>query len=252
MPYPYLGAGTKKMPFAWQKTDAFCSVWSAAKPRSEGTVTAVGEYPSDRRQAWKANEPVLANVLKAKARSNEGALPVHSTPLAPQAAPKSPVELLPSTEVRYPRSLTHWHLVQIENQAWPRPDTSAIWNVVVQRNVRTSFPEHELRGLKPRVWRRGLDAPKLTGLQSADARALSIDFQRPGGRGNLGDLIIPSWREIHIRESAEITRIQAANLAKTDAVRRWSAYSVPRGFVAPLSLLAPSFAVSVPDPKPLK
>jgi hypothetical protein len=240
------------MAFAWRKTDAFCSVWSAAKPRPEGRVTAVGEYPSDRRRAWKTNEPVLANVLKAKARSNEKALPVQSTALAPQAVPKSPIELLPSTEVRFPRSLTQWRLVQPEGQAWPTPDTSPIWNVVVQRNIRTSFPEHELRGLKPRVWRRGLDAPKLTGLQSADARALSLDFQHPGGPGNLGDLMSPSWRDMQIRESAETTRIQAANLAKTGAVRRWSAYSVPRGFPAPLSLLAPSFAVSVPDPKPLK
>jgi hypothetical protein len=240
------------MAFSWRTTDSFCSIWSAAKPRSAGTVTAVGEYPSDSRRAWKTNEPVLANLLKAKARSNEMPMPVEPTVQAPRADPKPPVELLPSTEVRYPRSLTCWRLVQIEGQAWPKPDSSPIWNVVVQRTVRTSFPEHELRGLKPRVWRRGLDAPKLTGLQSADPRTLPLDFQRPASRGNLGDLMSPNWREIPIRELADASRVPAANLSKTDALRRWSPYDAPRSTVASLSLLAPSFAVSVPDPKPLK
>jgi hypothetical protein len=252
MPYPYLGAGTKTMAFAWRKTDSFCSVWSAAKPRSNERVTAVGEYPSDRRRAWKTNGPVLANLLKAKARSNESALPIHSTPLAPPALPKAPVELLPSTEVRFPRSLTQWRLVQIEGKAWPKPDASAIWNVVVQRTARTSFPEHELRGLKPRVWRRNLDAPKLTGLQSADSRTLPLDFQRPAGPGNLSELMSPSWREMQIRESADATRVQAASLSKTHAVKRWSAYDTARSSVTPLHLLAPNFVVSVPEPKPLK
>jgi hypothetical protein len=240
------------MAFSWRKTDAFCSVWSAAKPRSNERVTAVGEYPSDRRRAWKTNGPVLATVLKAKARSNETALPVLSRALAPPALSKPPVELLPSTDVRFPRSLTQWRLVQIEGQAWPKPDASAIWNVVIQRTVRTSFPEHELRGLKPRVWRRGLDAPKLTGLQSAEARTLELDFRRPAGPADLGELMSPSWREMQIRESAEATRVQAANLSRTDAVKRWSARDAARSSVPPLRLLAPSFVVSIPDPKPLR
>jgi len=240
------------MSFAWRTTDEFCSIWSAAKPRSGLTVTAVGEYPSDRRQPWKTAEPVLSNVLKAKARQNETALPVLATALAPRAVPKPPVDLLPSTEARYPRSLTHWNPVQIEGDAWRRPDTSAIWNVVVQRTVRTNFPEHELRGLKPRVWRRGLNAPKLTGLQSAGTRTPSLGFQRPAGCGDLDELMSPSWREVQIRDSADAPRIQAANLARTVAVRQWSPCDTGRSCLAALSLLNPSFAVSVPAPKPLR
>src|SRR5260370_19564567 len=208
------------MSFAWRTTDEFCSIWSAAKPRSGRTVTAVVEYPSDRRQPWKTAEPVLSNVLTAKARRHETALPVLATALAPRAVPKPPVELLPSTEARYPRSLPHWNPVQIEVKTWPRPDTSAVWNVVVQRTVRTNFPEHELRGLKPRVWRRGLNAPKLTGLQSAGRRTLSPGLQRPPRPGDLDELMRPNWREMQIQDSGAAPRIQAANLARTVAVRR--------------------------------
>jgi hypothetical protein len=238
------------MAFAWQKTDEFCSIWSAAKPRS-GRITAVGEYPSDRRQPWKTAEPVLSNVLKAKARRNETALPVLSTPLAPQAVPKPPVELLPSTQARYPRSLTHWNPVQIDVETWPRPDTSAVWNVVVQRTVRTNFPGHELRDLKPRVWRRALDSPKLTGLQNAGRRTLSPGLQRPPGPGDLNESMTPSWREMQIQDSADAPRIEAANLARTVAIFRWSPSDTARRSIVPLRLLAPSFAVSVPDPRPL-
>jgi len=240
------------MALAWQKTDTFLPIWSAAKLSTGRRLTAVGEYPSDRRNTWKTTQPVLANVLQAKARRNETTLPVVPSALAPQAFPQPSVELLPSTEVRYPRSLTHWRLVQIEGQTWPGPDASAIWNVVVQRSVRTNFPEHELRGPKPRVWRRGLDSPKLTGLQSAGTRTLSLDLRRPAGSGNPGDLMSSSWREVHIRESADAARVEAANLTKTEVVRRWLPYGTTRSSVAPLSLLAPSFAVSVPDPKRLR
>jgi hypothetical protein len=240
------------MAFAWRKTDEFCSIWSAAKLRSGGMVTAVGEYPSDRREPWKMPEPVLSNVLKAKARQNETPVPVLATALAPAAVPKPPVELLPSTRARYPRSLTHWNPVQIEVETWPRPDTSTVWNVVVQRTVRTNFPGHELRGVKPRVWRRGLDSPKRTGLQSADKRTLSLGSQRPAGPGDLDKLMTPNWRETHIKDSADAPRIQTANLARTVAVRRWSPSDAARGSIAPLSLLGPNFAVSVPHPQPLR
>ncbi len=240
------------MAFAWRKTDEFCSIWSAAKPRSGGAATAVGEYPSDRRQPWKAAEPVLSSVLKAKARRNETALSVLATALAPAAVPQPPVELLPSAKARYPRSLTQWNPIQIEVETWPRPDTSRVWNVVVQRTVRTNFPGHELRGLKPRIWRRGLDSPKLTGLQSAGRRALSPDLQHPPGRGDLNESMTPNWREVHILDSADAPRIQAANLSRTVAVRRWLPSDFARGSVTPLSLLAPNFAVSVPDPQPLR
>ena len=238
------------MAFAWQKTDEFCSIWSAARPRS-GRITAVGEYPSDRRQPWKTAEPVLSNVLKARARRNETAVPVLATALAPRAVPKPPVELLPSAQVRYPRSLTHWNPVQMVVEAWPKPDTSAVWNVVVQRTVRTNFPGHELRGLKPRVWTRGLDSPKLTGLQSASRLTLSPDLQRPPGPGDLNESMTPSCREMRIQDSADAPRIQAASLARTVAISRWSPSDAARESIAPLRLLAPSFAVSVPDPRPL-
>jgi len=252
MPYPDLGAGSR-MAFAWQKTDSFCSIWSAAKPHSEGrTVTAVGDYPSDRRQPWKTAAPVLSNVLLAKARRNETAFPVLATALTPRAASQPPIELLPSTDARYPRSLTHWHLVQIDGEVWPRPDASAIWNVVVQRTVRTNFPAHDLRGLKPRVWRRALDSPRLTGLQNAGRQPLSIALQRPAGPGNLDKLMSPGWREVQIPDSAGAPRILAANLAGTDAVRRWPPYRTARSSVTPPGLVAPSFVISVPDPKPLR
>jgi len=240
------------MALAWQKTDTFLSIWSAAKPSSERRLTAVGEYPADRRNTWRTAEPLLANVLRAKARRNETTLPVMSSALAPQSFPPPSVELLPSTEVRYPRSLTRWHLVQIEGQTWPGPDASTIWNVVVQRSVRTNFPEHELRGPKPRVWRRGLDAPNLTGLQSASMRTLSPELQRPAGPGNLGEFMSPTWREVHIRETADAARVEAANLTKTEALRHWLPYGTARSSVAPLGLLAPSFTVPVPDPKRLR
>ncbi len=225
-------------------------MWAAAKPRPSQTVTAVGEYPSDRRQPWKTAEPVLTKVLKAQARRNERALRVLSTALKPQTFPRPPIELLPSTETRYPRSLTHWHLVQIEGQAWPRPGASAIWNVVVQRNVRTHFPEHDLRALKPQVWRRGLDALKLTGLQGAGTRKPSLSPQRPAHHPD--ELMTPSWREARIQESAISPRIPAANLTRTDAVRCWLPQDAARGSVAPLRLLASKCAISVPDPKPLR
>jgi hypothetical protein len=240
------------MAFAWRKTDEFCSIWSAAKPRTGGTVTAVGEYPSDRRQPWKAAEPVLSIVLKAKARRNETALPVLATALVPRAVSQPPAELLPSTQARYPRSLTHWNPIQIEVETWPRPDTSRVWNVVVQRTVRTNFPGHELRGLKPRIWRRGLDSPKLTGLQSAGRRSLSPDLQHPPGPGDLNESMRPNWREVQIQESADAPRVPAANLARTVAVRRWLPCDFARSSVTPLSLLAPDFTVSVPDPQPLR
>ncbi len=240
------------MAFAWRKTDEFCSIWSAAKPPSRRTATAVGEYPSHRRQPWRTAEPVLSNVLKAKARRNETAFSVQATALAPHAFPKPPVELLPSTETRYPSSLTRRNVVQIEGEAWRKPDTAAIWNVIVQRTVRTSFPGHELRGLKPRVWTRGLDAPRVTSLQSADKRSLSPGLQRPPGRGDLGELMTPNWREVQIQDWGEAPRIQAASLARTAAVRRWPPCDAARSSVAPLSLLAPSFAVSIPDPQPLR
>ena len=238
------------MAFA-QKTDEFCSIWSAAKPRS-GRITAVGEYPSDRRQPWKTAEPVLLSVLKAKTRRNETALPVLATPLAPQGVPKPPVELLPSTQARYPRSLTHWNPVQIDVETWPRPDTSKVRNVAVQRTVRTNFPGHELRGLKPRVWTRGLNALQAYRLQSAGRRALSPGLQRPGKPGDPNESMTPNWREIRIKDSADAPRIQAASLARTTAVRRWAPCDAAQSPVAPLRLLAPSFAVSVPDPRPLK
>jgi hypothetical protein len=240
------------MAFAWRTTDEFCSIWSAAKPRTGRTITAIGDYPSDRRRPFETSKPVLANVLKAKARRNETPLLILSSALAPQAAPKPTVELLPSTEARFPRSLTHWNPIQNEGESWPKPDTSAIWNVVVQRAVRTNFPEHELRGLKPRVWRRALSAPKLTGLQSAAKRIITLDFQRPDGPGDLNELMQPNWREVQIQDSAEAPRIQAANLARTAAVKRWSPSDTARSSVVPLRLLAPSFAISVPDPKPLR
>jgi len=240
------------MALAWRKTDDFYSIWAAAKPRPSRTVTAVGDYPSDRRQPWQAADPVLANVLKAKTRRNETALPVLATALKPQAIARPTIELLPSTEARYPCSLTHWHLVQMDGQAWPRPRTSAIWNVAVRRTVRTNFPEHELRGLKPRVWRRGLDTLKFRGLQSAGTRTLSVSFQRPAPPSDIGQLMSPGWREVHIQDSAIAPRIPAASLARTEAVRSWPPAGAARGSVAPLRLLAPSHAVSVPDPKPLR
>src|SRR5258708_30594951 len=92
---------------------------------------------------------------------------------APGAVTKPAVELLPSAHARYPRSLTHWNPVQMVVEAWPRPDTSPIWSVVVQRTVRTNFPGHELRGLKPRVGTRALDSPILTCLPNARMLILS-------------------------------------------------------------------------------
>jgi hypothetical protein len=240
------------MAFAWRKNDEFCSIRSAAKPRSGGTITAIGDYPSDRRQPWKAAEPVLSNVLKAKARGNDTALPVLATALAPAAVPQPPVELLPSARARYPRSLTHWNPVQIELETWPRPGVSTVWNVVVERTVRTNFPGHELRGLKPRIWRRGLDSPKFIGLQSAGRRSLSPDLQRPPGPGDLNESMTPNWREMQIQDRTEPPRIQATNLARTVAVRRWLPSDFLRSSVTPLGLLAPNFAVSVPDPQPLR
>jgi hypothetical protein len=240
------------MAFAWRKTDEFCPIWSAAKPRPSPTASAVGDYPSDRPKHWKTREPVLARVLKPKTRPNEAALPVLATALKPASIPKPRIELLPSTDARYPRSLTHWNSLQLEGQAWPRPGTTAIWNVVVQRIVRTQFPEHDLRSLKPRVWRRGLDKPKFSRLQSAGKRTLSLGSHRPATVAYVDELMKPKWREFRICESAIASRIPGANLAVTGTLNSWSPYNISRISVAPLRFLAPSSTISVPDPKPLR
>jgi hypothetical protein len=238
--------------FTWQKTDEFCSIWSAAKPRPSRTSSAIGAYPSDRPKHWKTTEPVLTNVSKPKTRPSETALPVQPSPLKPSTTPKPIIELLPSTDARYPRSLTHRNSLQIEGHAWTKPGISPIWNVVANRAVRTDFPEHELRGLKPRVWRRGLDKPKLAGLQTTGQRTLTLDSQRPAAPANFDELMKPSWRELKFRESAMAARIPAANLAASDVLNCWSPSEISRTAVAPLRLLAPSAAVSVPEPKGLR
>ena len=127
------------MAFTWRKTDEFCSIWSAAKPRVSRTVSAIGAYPSDRPKHWKTTEPVLPNVLKPKTRPNEATQPVFASPLKPATVPKPTIELLPSTDARYPRSLTHRNLLQIQGHAWTKPGTSAIWNVVVQKGCSDRF-----------------------------------------------------------------------------------------------------------------
>jgi hypothetical protein len=160
--------------------------------------------------------------------------------------------LVPSTDARYPRSLTHRNSLQIGDHAWTNAGNSPIWNVVVNKAIRTDFPEHELRGLKPRVWRRGLDKTKLAGLQTTGKRTLILDSQRLSAPANLDELMNPSWRELKIRESAMAPRIPAANLAASDVLNCWSPCEISRTAVAPLRLLAPSAAVSVPEPKGLR
>jgi hypothetical protein len=240
------------MAFAWRKTDEFCPIWAAAKPRPSRTVSAIGAYPSDRPKHLKAVEPLLPNVLKPKTRLGEAIQPVLGNPLKPSIIPKPIIELLPSTDARYPHSLTHQNPLQIQGHAWTNPGITSIWKVVIQQVARTDFPEHELRGLKPRVWRRGLDKPKLRGLQTTGKRTLILGFQRPAAPRNLDELMNPRWRELKIGKSAMAPRIPAANLSSTDVLNCWSAREIPKTGVPSLRLLAPSSAISVPEPKGLR
>jgi hypothetical protein len=77
-------------------------------------------------------------------------------------------------------------------------------------------------------------------------------LRRPAAPGNPDEWMSPSWREVRIPESAGAARVPAANLARPGAARHWPPYRNARSAVAPLGLLAPGFAISVPDPKPLR
>jgi hypothetical protein len=240
------------MTLAWRKTDDFCPLWTPAKPRPSRSVAAIGTYPTDAPRQWKTSQPVLSKILEAKTRRHETARPVRSTALKPSAVSKPQIELLPSTEARYPRSLTRLNLVQLEGQAWHKPSTSNIWNIITQRILRTHFPAHELRDLKPRVWRRALESPKVAGLQSEGKRTFELVYQRPLSTGRLGELMTPTWRQGTIRDSAITPSILVASLAGTDALTLWSRYDTAPLPLKPLRLLPPDYTVSVPELKPLR
>jgi len=229
----------------------FCPIWTSAKAAPVPLERAVGEHPHRDRKSTPV--PDLAIVVRSRVQPHNRSIVVLPRRAAPAPVAPPPSDLSPSDGIVRPKSLRAAKLEQNSGRAWSSAPNQPVWDKKILKIAEKSQQEYDVRQTKHRIWRRETEQRRSCGLGRPSIQQVSWDpqkrdvsrFEAPHRAPELAP------REIPAPIGSEPIRT-TARLITSNSLNTWVPTRPPQSSVEPLKFLGPGFAISIPEPSPLR